>query len=393
MLADVGLHKGLVAAVLAPGTSVNTREESDVKGKFLLRGLVDAHVHFREPGLPHKEDFSTGSHAAIAGGVTTALVMPTDNPWTFTSKQFRQKAELAHQHIKYDIGLQIDMSRESNRLAELVELGAVSFEIFTADTPHEFKFTRTDDILGVFRRITKVGGICGVSPQDAGATPCGTLHDLSIQGFLSQYPPQGEALGVARNIVLAAAASARIHIRQISGRGAVDVLARLKDYADVTIEVPTQNLHFTKDDYERLGVWAKASPPFREREDVDALRDAISSGLVDMVITDHAPHSYEEKIDAANFPSVPGGMPGVQTLLPSMLSLVNQGLIDLPAAVRLCSEAPASRFGLTGKGRIAVGRDADIVVLDPFRGMQVKTKTNFPKRPIHYSTVCKFPTL
>ena len=186
------------------------------------------------------------------------------------------------------------------------------------------------------------------------------------QAFLASRPPLAEAGGIARAVLAAAETGARVHVRQINSALGVATWRRLRDMADVSVETTPQNLFFTAADYETMGAGLKASPPLRQAEDVAALREALSARLIDMVATDHAPHSPAEKAAAyAAFADIPGGMPGLQTLLQTMLKLVDEGVIGLSDIARMCAANPAARFGLKGsKGRIAPGFDADILVLD-----------------------------
>jgi dihydroorotase len=168
-------------------------------------------------------------------------------------------------------------------------------------------------------------------------------------------------------MLAAASTGARIHVRQINSELGVEVWGRLRDMADASVETTPQNLFFSADDYETQGASLKGSPPLRTRRDVDALRAALGKGLIDIVATDHAPHAPAEK--AASYPAfadIPGGMPGLQTMLQTMLKLVDEGMIALPDLVRMCARNPADRFGLgRRKGRIATGYDADMLIVDP----------------------------
>jgi dihydroorotase len=187
-----------------------------------------------------------------------------------------------------------------------------------------------------------------------------------IAAFLDSRPPLAEAGGIARAILSAAAASARVHVRQVNSALGVETWRRMRDMADLTVETTPQNLFFDAGDYEHDGARLKASPPFRARRDVEVLLAALREGLIDIVATDHAPHSSAEK--AAHYDSfadIPGGMPGLQTLLQVMMKLVNDRIIDVRSVVRMCARNPAERFGLgRRKGAIRAGYDADILVWD-----------------------------
>src|ERR1700692_1036738 len=364
--ADLGVTGGHVAALLAPGEPAAARAEHRVGGCYLLPGLVDAHVHLREPGLTHKEDFTSGTRAAAAGGVTTLLDMPTDDPWTSTARELRDKMRLAAGRLHVDVGFQAALRHDLADLESIRALNPVSFEVFTADVPAAFLHETQSDLVRALKALAPLGILACVSPGDQ-STLNAAMGDGSVAAFLASRPPLAEASGIARAVLAAADTGARVHVRQTNSALGIDTWRRLRDLADVSIETTPQCLFFTAADYAQQGANLKPPPPMRERADVDAMRAAMRDGLIDIIATDHATHAREEKAahyDA--FADVPGGMPGVQTLLATMLHFVETGDIDLPALVRMCSANPARRFGLCERQRALMpGCGADILVLDP----------------------------
>jgi dihydroorotase len=365
----VGIIGGRVAAVLGPDTVATARTTIDASGSILLPGLVDAHAHLREPGLTHKEDFSSGTHAAALGGVTTVLDMPTDDPWTATAAQLSDKMAMARDHIHVDVGFQAVVSHDLDLILPLRELKPVSFELFTADVPQPFLFATMDEVIRALKRFRDAETLIGVSPGDQSLL-LGSLERAGardIKAFLDSRPALAEAGGISRAILAAAVTTCRIHVRQINSSLGVDTWRRLRGLADVSVETTPQNLFFTADHYRSQGANLKASPPLRAKVDVDALREAVATGLIDIIGTDHAPHSPAEKAATYTaFSDIPGGMPGLQTLLYTMLKLSDEGVVSLADIARMCAHNPAERFGLgESKGRIGVGYDADILVIDP----------------------------
>jgi dihydroorotase len=364
--ADLAVTAGRVAALLAPDEPASARAEHRVDGCYLLPGLVDAHVHLREPGLAHKEDFVSGTRAAAAGGVTTLLDMPTDDPWTSTPGELRDKMRQAAGRLHVDVGFQVAMKRDIAELEALRALGPVSFEVFTADVPPPFLHDTQNDLIRALTALKPLDVLACVSPGDQSILNS-ARGDGSIAAFLASRPPLAEASGIAKAVLAAADTGARVHVRQSNSALGMATWRRMRDLADVSIETTPQCLLFTASDYAQHGANLKASPPMRDLADLDAMRAALRDGVIDIVATDHAPHAPAEK--AAHYDSfadVPGGMPGVQTLLATMLHFVASGDIDLPALVRMCSANPAQRFGLGArKGALLPGRDADILVLDP----------------------------
>lgn len=382
---DLAFSNGSIAARLAPGEPAEATRVVRVGGKFLLPGLVDAHVHLREPGMVWKEDFARGTRAAIAGGVTTVLVMPTDDPWTTSAADFRAKRALAEGRIFCDVGLQVAVGRQHSGLAELARLGATSFEIFTSDVPADFLHTSTAEMQAAVEAVQAAGGMAAISPGDQSVLDAGlarlTPGRSTAADFARSRPGHAEAQGIARAILVAAQAGAPIHIRQSNSRQGMATFRRLRDLADVSIETSPQCLMFTASDYDRLGPAAKASPPWRDAADREAVRAAVADGIIDIIVTDHAPHLMTEKLaQAKDFAAVPGGFPGVQTLLATLLILVDDGLIGLSDLVRLAASRPAERFGLgSRKGRLQVGYDADVLVLEPSRPTTIRAADQLSK--------------
>jgi len=320
---DVGITDGRIAALVQPGETASARTVFDASGAYLLPGLVDAHAHLREPGLTRKEDFSSGTHAAALGGVTTVLDMPTDDPWTATAEQLADKMAMTEARIHVDVGLQTVVSRNLSHIPGLLDLAPVSFELFTADVPDDFLFATPDAVAEALKVFAGSDTLIGISPGDQSILTGSAARDHSgtIAAFQASRPPLAEANGIARALIAAASVETRIHVRQINSELGVETWSRLRGMADASVETTPQNLFFTASDYEMQGANLKASPPLRSPHDVDALRAALSAGLIDIVATDHAPHTPAEKAAPyAAFADIPGGMPGLQTLLQAISS-------------------------------------------------------------------------
>jgi dihydroorotase len=370
---SLGIQDGRVAAILAPDEDTSAREVLDLHRQLVMPGLIDAHVHYREPGLVHKEGFVTGSLAAAAGGVTTVMVMPTDNPMTTTAELFIEKKELAAGRCHVDYALQAGLGPDVQHVRALADLGAVSFEIFMADLAPPMLTERTSDLLNALAAVRDVAGVAGITPGDdsivlalsAAAQARGATDRLD---FARTRPPIAEAVGLARACIAVAETGVRAHIRQVSCAASVAVLRALAPKS-LSSEVTPHNLCLDEQEIVRQGPIAKVVPPLRPRSDIDAVREALRDGLIQMVATDHAPHLPKEKDAGLNdIWKAPGGFPGLQTFLPLMLRLVADDVLTYRDLVRVCCEEPARRFGLyPRKGALGIGADADIVVVDPQR--------------------------
>ena len=402
--ATVAVTGETVAGLLHPSVDVSATLMIDAHGLVVLPGLVDAHVHLREPGYAWKEGFRTGTMAAAAGGVTTVMVMPTDNPPTRTPADMEAKVRVATGAAYVDFALQAVVVESSDQVEELANLGTVSFELFLGDTPPSLLVRDNGEILEILRRIEAIGGIVGITPGDDGIVRAATASlpsekAIEPRSFARSRPTIAETLGAARACLLAAEAGARVHIRQVSCRGTVDVLraARARG-ARLSAEVTPHNLLLTEDELARQGPYAKVAPPLRAAPDLECLWEALRDGTIDMVATDHAPHLPEEK-DAGlqDIRLAPGGLPGLQTFLPLMLDQAARGRWSLIDVARTCAEAPARRFGLyPRKGAVLPGSDADLVLVDPIRRATIENGTQWSRArttPFAGWTVTGWPVL
>jgi dihydroorotase len=382
---SLAIVDGRVAALISEGDEPVAREVIDASGKLVLPGLVDSHVHFREPGLTHKEDFRSGTLAAAAGGITTVMVMPTDNPFTLTPQNFIAKRELAQGRCHVDFALQAGLGPERAHVRALADLGAISFELFMSDLSRELLTENAADLVLALEAVRETGVIAGVTPGDnslyqQAAELARRTYGVAPLAFARSRPPQAEALGVAQACIANSLAGARIHLRQISCSVSMRVLQALRT-EKVTAEVTPHNLTLNEADFLHLGVLAKVAPPLRPETDVAALRAGLAQGLIDTVATDHAPHHPDEKAaGSADIWKAPGGFPGVQTFLPLMLYLVEQGMIDHVAIVRTCCANPSRLFGLyPRKGALQIGSDADLVMVDTSRPFTIRDEDQLSK--------------
>lgn len=377
--ATVAVADGTIREVVdGDGDGLSAEREIDARGKLVLPGVIDAHVHFRDPGPTHKEDFGTGSRAAALGGVTTVMVMPTDVPPTLTAAEFAEKRAAIDGRSFVDFMLQAAIGPDTSQVAALADEGAVSYELFLADMADPMRIHDDAEFLRALEAVREVAGVAGISP---GSHPLHALfaarakeaHGGARSAWLASRPPVAEAMGVARACLLSRHTGARVHVRQTSTAASVALLAA-HAAPEITAEVTPHNLLLGDEALHRLGPVAKIAPPLRLPADVEAMVAALGEGVVQMVATDHAPHAAEEKAKGEDdIWAAPGGFPGVQTMLPLTMTLVSRGVLDLSGLVRVLCEAPARTFGLwPRKGAVAQGFDADLAILDPSRPFVIR---------------------
>jgi dihydroorotase len=369
---SIGVSEGKIAE-LAPGEPGWVASEIyDANGRYVLPGLVDAHVHFRDPGNVHKEGAENGSRAAAIGGVTTALIMPTDNPPTSDLPTFREKISLGSRSY-VDFALQAIVGHDLSSIPALADAGCCSFEIFFGDIPEAFYINTYQALLAALSAIKPTGRVAGVTPMMQSIVK--PLTDEFVAAgrnkpidFARSRPPEAESLGVRLACEAAIETGCPIHLRQISSRFSVDVLASFKQRAPrlISAEVLPQNLLLTERRLIELGPFAKMSPPLRCDADLSATWEALESDLIDIIVTDHAPHLRSEKeAGLASIWDSPSGIPGLETLLPLLLNCCAEERISIERAVTLVTERPARIFGLyPRKGTLLPGADADMIVLD-----------------------------
>ena len=351
----------------------------DATGRFVLAGMIDTHVHLRDPGHPHRETFATGTRSAALGGVTTVLEMPSGIPAVSDAASWRYKLDVVAPKAHVDFALYGGAGeRNLDRIQEQADAGAVAFKSFmTRPAPDADPglWTRSlpDDgpFLEAMRIIARTGRVAVVHAESDSICACMTARarERSLTGLRAHAaarPPIAEEEAVARAILLAGDAGARLSIAHLSTARAVERVRRAKAEGQaVTAEVCPHHLLRTTPEAERLGPYAKFNPPLREREDAEALWHGLEDGTIDFVGTDHAPYTAEDKEPGwADIHRAPSGAHGLETVLPVLLSEVDRGRITLPALTRIVSRNAARVFGLERKGELRVGADADLAIVE-----------------------------
>lgn len=358
---DIGICSGRIAHLGQVDVS-QAAQVLDATGLHVLPGVIDTQVHFREPGLTHKEDLGTGSASAALGGVTAFFDMPNTQPNTDSAERLAWKVARARQTSWVDFGFFVGATQaNAESLCELEWLeGCAGVKMFLGSSTG----TLLVDDPEVQRRVLASGRrrvACHSEDEQRLAERKALFQGLGVEAH-AQWRDEECAVRSTRHILsLAREVGRPLHLLHVTTAGELPLLEANRDL--VTIEVPPGHLTLSAPEcYERLGTKAQMNPPIRDSRHQAALWEAIRSGLVDCLGSDHAPHTLEEK--ARPWPTSPSGMPGVQTLVPLMLDHVHRGRLTLERLVDLTSSGPARIFRMQGKGRLSPGYDADFTLVD-----------------------------
>ncbi|MBI1214957.1 MAG: dihydroorotase [Alphaproteobacteria bacterium] len=369
---DVAVKDGRIAD-LGDFAAESAKDVIDCKGLHVLPGAIDTQVHFREPGLTHKEDLSTGTLSAIAGGVTTVFEMPNTDPLTITADALRDKLERAKERAFCDYAFFAGGCAENAHIVGDLERmqGCCGVKIFMGSSTGSLLADKDEVILKILQNGYRRVALHAEDEERLKARKHIAEESHNVHDHPVWRDPECALLAVKRAVTLARQAGRRIHLLHVTSAGE---MTYLKDHKDVaTVETTPQHLTlFAPDCYDRLGTRAQMNPPIRTKDHQDALWRAVRTGVVDVLGSDHAPHTLEEK--GKEYPASPSGMTGVQTMLPVMLTHVNAGRLSLERLVDLLAHGPQRIYQIARKGRIAAGWDADFCLIDLAREKAITNK-------------------
>ena len=349
-------------------------ETIDCKNLLILPGVIDSQVHFREPGLEGKENLESGMLAAVSGGVTAIFEMPNTNPLTITPETISDKLKRASMGAWSDYAFYLGGTmRTSSNLSDWENLkGVCGIKIFMGASTGDLMTASDEEVESVVANGQRVIAVHAEDQMIMMENQKNILGDSEDVAMHCKWRSPESCLSATRRVVtLAKRHNRRIHILHITTEQEMDFLSKNKDVASVELLANHLSLH-APECYERLGTLAQQNPPIREKSHQDALWRALNDDVVDIIASDHAPHTLEEK--AEPYPKSPSGTPGVQTLVPIMLNHVNNGNLSLSKLVSLWSYGPERVHKIHDKGRIKVGYDADFTIVDMNKEMLISNQ-------------------
>ena len=371
---------------------VNSSKVFDATDKLVLPGIIDTQVHFREPGSTDREDLESGSRAAVLGGITSVFEMPNTNPPTSSLIEFEKKLNLAKNRMHCNYAFYFGATPENaDQLSKLKDLkGCCGVKLFAGSSTGKLLVAKEEDIEKVISSSDRV-----VSIHSEDEEILNLRKKFIKEGDVHSHPEWRNnecAMSSTRRVVkIAERYNKQIHVLHVTTKEEVDFLAMHKK--NVTFEITPQHLTlYAPDCYDKLGTYAQMNPPIRKKEHYDRLWTAVKNSIVDVLGSDHAPHSKEDK--TKKYPASPSGMPGVQTILPIMLNHINNNKLSLKQLIELMCENPCKIFSIQNKGYIKEGFNADLTVVDMNKKQIIKNELMATKcgwTPFHDMSVKGFP--
>ena len=384
----ISIRDGRIDKICRTALLPKTDRTIDGRGLVAIPGLVDAHVHLRDMEFSYKEDFSSGTLAAAAGGFTTVLDMPNTKPPTSSDERLVEKIAKARTAIHVNVGFYASLAESAIDLRRMENAGAIAFKLYMNELNSDAWHKDPRKLVSSLEECGALGIPVAIHAENGPAiariqTKCHETGRNSMPDFLRAHAPKFEREAVHMIVDLARRAHSKVHVCHLSThRGLREITAARGKGMEVTCEATPHHLLLDSADLDRKGGFALMVPPLRRRSDTRALWKAMLGGRIDIVASDHAPHTLEEK-EAKDVWAVRPGLPGLETTLSLLLTRVHRGEMTLADLIRLLAQTPAEIFGLRGKGRLETGMDGDLVLIDPKTRFEIDSSKFYSKA--HFS--------
>ena len=366
---SIAIEEGKIFKIGKETQMPSADEKTNLKSHLVLPGLIDEHVHLRDEGKAYKEDFYTGTAAAAAGGFTTVLDMPNNEPVTMSVDALRNRMALAQRRILVNVGFYSEFPKKLAEVQDIVFEGAVGFKLFMGSQVGGLNIDDDEELLDAFREVAPLGEVVAVHAEDkallkANETRLKQAKKVSVSAFQNAHSEVVESKAIERLLKISEPTSVRLHFCHVSTKNGLDAIEEAKKAGrKVTCEVTPNHLLLSTADLGRVGQMLIMAPPLRSADQVEGLWKGLEVGWIDSLGSDHAPHTVEEKA-ASSVWDVKVGVPGLETMLPLMLTAVRKNRLSLKQAMLLLAENPADIFGLSDRGRLEQGKSADLAVVD-----------------------------
>lgn len=382
----IAIEEGKIYKIGKETNMPKADEKTDLRGFMVLPGLIDEHVHLRDEGRAYKEDFASGTAAAAAGGFTSVLDMPNNDPVTMSAKRLEDRMMLAERRLLVNVGFYSELPATLPEFKEIADAGAVAFKLFLNGQTGGVNIDDDVALEEAFKAAADAKRLVAVHAEDhtmiaATEEKLKMAKKVAPVEFLRAHSEEAELRAVQRVLRLTQKTEAHLHFCHISTREALkEIVQAKKEKRRVTCEVTPNHLMLTDDEVSQSGGLAIMAPPLRNRLQVNALWKALADGTVDCLGSDHAPHTLEEKLTSSVWEVKPG-IPGLEVTLPLMLTMVQKSRISLNRIVALLAEKPAELYGLTDRGQLKAGLNADLTIVSfkPFKidASKFKSKAKF----------------
>ena len=365
----IAIEEGKIYKIGKETQMPSADEKTDLHNLLVLPGLIDEHVHLRDEGKAYKEDFVSGTSAAAAGGFTTVLDMPNNDPVTMSVATLRARMTLAARRTLVNVGLYSEFPRKLSELHDIVSVGAVGFKLFMGSQIGGLNIDEDEALQDALKEVAPLKVPVAVHAEDktllsANETKLRQAKKVSPAAFQQAHSEEVELRAIERLIKISASTEVRLHFCHVSTAKGLEAISEAKKAGrKVTCEVTPNHLLLSASDLGRYGQLVIMAPPLRDKDQVKALWKGVEEGTIDTVGSDHAPHAANEKV-ASSVWDVKVGVPGLETTLPLMLTEVRKNRLSFAQVIGLLAEKPAEIFGLKDCGLLEQGKNADATVVD-----------------------------
>lgn len=367
--AGIAIDEGKIVKIAKKTNLPNSTKKINLHGHITLPGLIDPHVHLRDQKLAHKEDFISGTSAAAAGGVTTVLDMPNNNPVTNDVVSLKKRIDFAKERVIVNVGFFSALPKEIKQISEIVEAGAVGFKIYFSKQIGGIDINDNQKLIETFKEIAKTKVPIAVHAEESKIIEKNKKElqkngKNDINTYLQVHSPKAEKESIRCIVKLMKKTRVHMHFCHVSSSEGLDeIVIGKKSGLQISCEVTPHNLFLTSKKYNDFGYLGLTDPPLRTQRDTSALWKGLKQGHINLIASDHAPHCLDEK-NTSDLWDVKPGIPGLETTLLLLLKKVNDGSLTISELVRLTAEEPAKLFNLKNRGFIKKGNSADLVIVN-----------------------------